>query len=66
MGSFGSQASECHSCSMPSATPPEDPRVADHGYAAHSWLMDTQSLTGLAGDLQEVLLTPKRKYLPPL
>ena len=36
---------------MHSAAPPEDPRLADHGYAAQSWLMDTQSLTGLAGDL---------------
>ena len=36
---------------MHSAAPPEDPRLADHGYAAQSCLMDTQSLTGIAGDL---------------
>ena len=54
-GSLASQASECLSGSMYSAAPPEDPRLADHGYAAQSWLMDTQSLTGLASDLPSLL-----------
>ena len=40
---------------MPSAAPPEDPRLVDHDYTAHSWLMDAQSLTGLAGDLPSLL-----------
>ena len=40
---------------MRSAATPEDPRLADHGSAAQSWLVDIQSLTGLAGDLPSLL-----------
>lgn len=43
-GLAGSQAGGCHRCASPSGVPPGDCGLADHGYAAHSWFEDTQSL----------------------